>query len=104
MATGGAVAISSSRFNWPMPCSAEMEPRRLRTTYVDLAADPRYTAAVQFFQNDLYSGADYSRRDADLALTAREKRKHLRLRRLHSNHRPTLGQGLHQPSALSHQR
>ncbi len=29
MATGGAVAISSSRFSWPMPCSAEIEPLRL---------------------------------------------------------------------------
>ncbi|MET0204196.1 MAG: hypothetical protein ABW276_07795 [Casimicrobiaceae bacterium] len=46
---------------------ADWQARRLRTTYADLAADPRYTAAVTFFQNDLYSGADYSRRDADLA-------------------------------------
>jgi hypothetical protein len=46
---------------------ADWQARRLRMTYADLAADPRYTAAVQFFQNDLYSGADYSRRDADLA-------------------------------------
>lgn len=46
---------------------ADWQARRLRMTYADLAADPRYTAAVQFFQNDLYSGADYSQRDADLA-------------------------------------
>ena len=46
---------------------ADWQARRLRTTYADLAADPRYTAAITFFQNDLYSGADYSRRDADLA-------------------------------------
>ncbi len=26
IAIGGAVAINSSRFNWPMPCSAEIEP------------------------------------------------------------------------------
>src|SRR5206468_7163 len=38
-----------------------------RNTYADLAADPRYAAAIAFFQNDLYGGADFSRRDADLA-------------------------------------
>ena len=46
---------------------ADWQARRLRMSYADLAADRRYTAAVEFFQNDLYSGADYSRRDADLA-------------------------------------
>jgi len=46
---------------------ADWQARRLRMTYADLAADPRYTEAVQFFQKDLYSGGDYSRRDADLA-------------------------------------
>lgn len=46
---------------------AEWQSRRLRMTYADLAADPRYTAAIQFFQSDLYGGADYTRRDADLA-------------------------------------
>jgi hypothetical protein len=45
----------------------EWQSRRLRNTYADLAADPRYTAAIAFFQNDLYGGADFSRRDADLA-------------------------------------
>ncbi len=46
---------------------ADWQARRLRMTYADLAADPRYRAAIQFFQNDLYGGADFSRRDADLA-------------------------------------
>jgi hypothetical protein len=46
---------------------AEWQARRLRMTYADLAADPRYTAAIVFFQNDLYGNADFSRRDADLA-------------------------------------
>jgi len=46
---------------------ADWQARRLRMTYADLAADPRYTAAIQFFQNDLYGAADFSRRDADLA-------------------------------------
>ncbi len=46
---------------------ADWQARRLRMTYADLAADPRYTAAVVFFQNDLYGPGDFSRRDADLA-------------------------------------
>jgi hypothetical protein len=45
----------------------EWQARRLRNTYADLAADPRYAAAIAFFQNDLYGGGDFSRRDADLA-------------------------------------
>lgn len=46
---------------------ADWQARRLRMTYADLAVDPRYSAAIQFFQNDLYGAADFSRRDADLA-------------------------------------
>lgn len=46
---------------------ADWQSRRLRMTYADLAADPRYAGAVQFFQQDLYSSADYAQRDADLA-------------------------------------
>ena len=46
---------------------ADWQARRLRVTYADLAVDPRYAAAIQFFQNDLYGAADFSRRDADLA-------------------------------------
>ncbi|MEO8756067.1 MAG: hypothetical protein ABI624_25705 [Casimicrobiaceae bacterium] len=46
---------------------ADWQARRLRMTYADLAVDPRYAAAIQFFQNDLYGAADFSRRDADLA-------------------------------------
>jgi hypothetical protein len=46
---------------------ADWQARRLRMTYADLAADKRYTAAIQFFQNDLYGATDFSRRDADLA-------------------------------------
>jgi hypothetical protein len=46
---------------------ANWQARRLRMTYADLAADPRYGAAIAFFQNDLYGPGDYSRRDADLA-------------------------------------
>jgi len=46
---------------------ADWQARRLRMTYADLAADTRYAAAIQFFQNDLYGAADFARRDADLA-------------------------------------
>ena len=35
-------------------------------TYADLAADPRYAGAIEFFQNDLYGGGDFAQRDADL--------------------------------------
>lgn len=43
------------------------QSRRLRMTYADLAADPRYRLAIEFFQHDLYGAADFSQRDADLA-------------------------------------
>lgn len=50
-----------------LECLGNWQSRRLRYTYADLAAEPRYAAAVAFFQDDLYSGADFSRRDSDLA-------------------------------------
>ena len=40
---------------------------RLTQTYADLDAQERYTDAIEFFETDLYGGADFSRRDADLA-------------------------------------
>ena len=40
---------------------------RLGQTYADLEAQPRYAAAIEFFETDLYGGADFSRRDADVA-------------------------------------
>ena len=40
---------------------------RLTRTYADLEAQPRYCDAIEFFETDLYGGADFSRRDADLA-------------------------------------
>ena len=43
------------------------QARRLSNTYADLAAEKRYAVAVAFFQNDLYGGGDFARRDADLA-------------------------------------
>lgn len=43
------------------------QSRRLRGTYADLEATPRYATAMQFFEADLYGGADFAQRDADLA-------------------------------------
>jgi hypothetical protein len=40
---------------------------RLHGTYADLAAQPRYSDAIDFFQTDLYGNVDFARRDADLA-------------------------------------
>lgn len=37
------------------------QARRLRNTYADLADDPRYRGAIEFFQNDLYGGSDFAR-------------------------------------------
>jgi hypothetical protein len=46
---------------------AAWQARRLRRTYADLEAQPRYAAAIDFFENDLYGPGDFSRRDSDLA-------------------------------------
>ena len=40
--------------------------RRFARTYADLAAQPRYAAAVDFFLIELYGDADLTARDADL--------------------------------------
>src|SRR5437899_1322635 len=42
------------------------QSRRLNATYADLAREPRYAGAIEFFQTDLYGPGDFSRRDADL--------------------------------------
>jgi hypothetical protein len=41
--------------------------RRLRNTYADFEAMPRYAAALAFFETDLYGGTSFAQRDADLA-------------------------------------
>jgi hypothetical protein len=43
------------------------QSRRLRNTYADLERTPRYATAMAFFETDLYGGADFAQRDADLA-------------------------------------
>lgn len=42
------------------------QSRRLRNTYADLEQTPRYATAMRFFEEDLYGGADFTQRDADL--------------------------------------
>ncbi|MEP6657932.1 MAG: hypothetical protein ABJC33_11900 [Betaproteobacteria bacterium] len=46
---------------------ARWQARRLRLTYTDVAMLSRYTAAIRFFENDLYGNVDFAKRDADLA-------------------------------------
>jgi hypothetical protein len=46
------------------------QARRLANTYADLASQARYAPAIVFFQNDLYGGEDFARRDADVARVA----------------------------------
>ncbi|MEP7205485.1 MAG: hypothetical protein ABI920_00995 [Casimicrobiaceae bacterium] len=46
---------------------ARWQAVRLRQTYPDLAGEPRYAAAIRFFENDLYGGGDFEDRDSDLA-------------------------------------
>jgi hypothetical protein len=43
------------------------QARRLRGTYADLESQDRYAAAIDFFETDLYGGADFAQRDTDLA-------------------------------------
>jgi hypothetical protein len=49
---------------------ARWQALRLRGTYADLEVQPRYAAAVEFFETDLYGGADFAQRDADVARVA----------------------------------
>src|SRR4051794_18012483 len=46
---------------------ARWQSLRLQMTYADLASEPRYFAAIDFFRTDLYGPGDFSRRDEDLA-------------------------------------
>ncbi|MEO5702140.1 MAG: hypothetical protein ABIS17_06830 [Casimicrobiaceae bacterium] len=46
---------------------ARWQAVRLRQTYPDLAVEPRYAAAIRFFENDLYGGGDFGNHDSDLA-------------------------------------
>ena len=44
----------------------EWQSARIGKTYADLAANPRYRLAVEFFMQELYGPRDFSRRDHDL--------------------------------------
>ncbi len=47
-----------------------LQSRRFAGTYPDLLVDGRYTAAVRFFLEELYSDKDYAERDAQFARIA----------------------------------
>ncbi len=47
------------------------QANRLEQTYDDLRREPQYSAAVEFFFNDLYGPQDLSRRDKDLLRACR---------------------------------
>jgi hypothetical protein len=49
---------------------ARWQSARLSRTYEDLARQARYVDAIRFFTTDLYGGADFAQRDADLARAA----------------------------------
>ena len=49
---------------------ARWQAARLRHTYEDLETQDRYAEAVDFFETDLYGGADFAQRDADVARVA----------------------------------
>ncbi|HET7097486.1 MAG TPA: hypothetical protein VFJ68_08855 [Casimicrobiaceae bacterium] len=49
---------------------ARWQSARLGQTYEDLARRARYGDAIRFFRTDLYGGADFAQRDADLARAA----------------------------------
>ena len=49
---------------------ARWQALRLRQTYPDLEAQSRYAGAVDFFETDLYGGANFAQRDADAARIA----------------------------------
>lgn len=42
------------------------QSRRLKASYADVAADPRYRAATRFFLEDLYGPKDFSGRDQEM--------------------------------------
>ena len=49
---------------------ARWQSARLGQTYEDLERSARYGDAIRFFRTDLYGGADFTQRDADLARAA----------------------------------
>jgi len=69
---GRTLAVNAKRAGNPILAGAldrlrAWQAARLRQTYADLVKSPRYGPAIRFFEQDLYGGRDFSRRDADLA-------------------------------------
>jgi hypothetical protein len=60
----------------------EWQVARLRRTYADLSANPRFAAALEFFVSDLYGPRDFTRRDRDLKNVLRQWEKLLPQRAL----------------------
>jgi len=65
-----AERLANPALNAALERLARWQALRLRGTYADLEAQPRYAAAVRFFEDDLYGGADFAQRDADAARIA----------------------------------
>jgi hypothetical protein len=61
-----ALRETSPRDNAGRLTLARWQSARLRRTYADLAATPRYAAAAEFFFEDLYGPHDFTQRDADI--------------------------------------
>jgi len=76
---------------------ARFQAARLRSTYADLHRQPRYAEAIDFFETELYGGADFTQRDADVARVAP-----LMARMLPANVVATIAQAV-ELNALSHE-
>jgi hypothetical protein len=58
--------VSDTTHQHERQCLVEWQSRRLAETYADLASQPRYRLAVEFFMQELYGPRDFSKRDHDL--------------------------------------
>ncbi len=60
------LAAGDAAFHAQVTAVKVWQQKRLRRSYADLAADPRYAQAVAFFLNELYGTSDSAIRDRDL--------------------------------------
>ncbi|WP_374349724.1 hypothetical protein [Chitinimonas sp.] len=58
-------SIAESGLSRPHYLLAQWQAERLRHSYADLCADPRFAPATEFFLQDLYGPRDFSKRDHD---------------------------------------
>lgn len=56
----------NAAFSQHLLIAKRWQSARLARTCADLAAQPRYAPAVDFFLNDLYAAKDFSQRDAEM--------------------------------------